>query len=1423
MNPPPRPRTPLSPSVVRFTSALASCVALLASTTSARADRLWDSDLSAIGNSTAGANLGGSGVWNTALGNWWNGASAINGPWPNGFSETAIFSGAAGTVNINTGGTGVLASGLRFNVGNYVIAGNSTSELLTLGGASPTVTVAKADTTTTLSATIAGSSGLTVAGSGTLALTGANTYSGGTTLNSGTLRVWHDSNLGAAGAPVTLNGGKLQLASMYLDRAVNVTAASTIDASALTGSANVRALSGSGSLTKTGTTELRMTASNDAYTGALTVARSSVRLINRDQGFDALHALDGSLRHASAYAIETGGSLVANFASDATAAPDAMADNAPIAMRGGVLQFISTSRPTGQREVAGQVALGRSLSSINVTQTNANQAAVFEFGGVSRQTGTTVNFSNTGGTLGATGANPRITFRAVPALNDGIVGGWAVVNAPLLGSGNIDFAGYVGSGGVGDQGVGALGTAGFANYVTHTAATIGAAAATDNALINASSGFSATVGNVTLNSLKFNNPGAGTATLGQLVGTTLTIDSGGIICSGSGTQYILGTAGANLTTNSDALYFHVVGNVTVNSTINGAGVALVRDLAGTFALSADNSYGGGTYLTGPGTTSTGSTAGRKYLGTGPVFVSATQLNLGQPGATSSPAGFTATDGARIQLQQTAAPYNTNGDRFTIEAGSMIYGSSTSPGNGLNSLTRVATLTGPGQVVLAPGAIVGYSGPLTGPLDLVNQTIRNLGTAADLFFGIAGTNSAASAITLGVGTPFKGMSSGPFNAWRLGTIFVSVGTTDIVFNSQTRNQSGTVSVVSTPLVFGDGTATAGGMRIDPLASGPVNAHITGFSVTLGDSNSIFGRPDAPVTFVVEGGSELTVSQPNALGSGSGIASVRVGQGGSFGPNATANFGDEINGEVRIEAGGRFHAQRANGLSGTGTIAFEPGSILHLSNPTGWSGPQADATNIPDTTVVRLAVNAFGTATQPLFSQPSFSGAGIYELSAGTVAAANPTAPDTTILSLNHGGIVTNDTADRTWLPAANGVITVGAGGGVLAASTGTFLRMQNAASLGANTLTVGSDRSIDGNLKHGEVRLAATVDATPGAQIAVLADVALRLDAADVLDDDLRITLGAGSLLIVDNADTVDRVSGASSSTISGDSRLTLANASGTDFTLDSRLNGSAGFELVKQGAGTLTLTNPASTGTGQITVAGGRLTVNGSLAQIASASVNGAGAELKVNGSINPAAQTLVVNGTVSGTGSLGPVATSGATTAARLAPGNSIGILTVQGTAATPGLDLSGGTGAVLSIELGKVVAGAAVLGAGVDYDQVVVSGDAATLNTIVLGFNAALEITVPSGRFVDDGDLFFIAVNIANDAAVSGTFATLPEGATVVADDGTEFKITYAADWAGAQAGSASSGGNDIALIAVPEPTVAVSLVGTLPLFLIRRRRRR
>lgn len=79
----------------------------------------------------------------------------------------------------------------------------------------------------------------------------------------------------------------------------------------------------------------------------------------------------------------------------------------------------------------------------------------------------------------------------------------------------------------------------------------------------------------------------------------------------------------------------------------------------------------------------------------------------------------------------------------------------------------------------------------------------------------------------------------------------------------------------------------------------------------------------------------------------------------------------------------------------------------------------------------------------------------------------------------------------------------------------------------------------------------------------------------------------------------------------------------------------------------------------------------------------------------------------------------------------------------------------------------------------------------------------------------MFFILVNNDSDA-INGIFTGLAEGSTFVDSMSNQYQITYTADY-----GSTSfTGGNDVALMVIPEPSVA--LLGALGCLALLRRRR-
>lgn len=157
----------------------------------------WDSDGAPAGSRvTTGAGLGGAGTWNASARKWYTGGAEV--AWVGG--NNAVFWGTGGTVTLAAGQS---VNSLAFKSNGYLL----TASTLTLG--SPAITV-DSGISATIGSTIAGSAGLTKNGSGTLTLTHANTYSGATTINAGTLAVMNVTGSGTGTGPLIVStGGKL--------------------------------------------------------------------------------------------------------------------------------------------------------------------------------------------------------------------------------------------------------------------------------------------------------------------------------------------------------------------------------------------------------------------------------------------------------------------------------------------------------------------------------------------------------------------------------------------------------------------------------------------------------------------------------------------------------------------------------------------------------------------------------------------------------------------------------------------------------------------------------------------------------------------------------------------------------------------------------------------------------------------------------------------------------------------------------------------------------------------------------------------------------------------------------------------------------------------------------------------------------------
>ncbi len=171
----------------------------------------------------------------------------------------------AGTLGINADAAlGNAASSITFNGGTLQIAaGLNDSRAVTLNSGG---TIDTGVDSSTFTGVFSGNGSMTKAGAGMLTLFAANTYTGGTTVNAGTLSISTDSNLGNAAGPLTFNGGTLQTtAGITSGRNISLAGSGTIDTQ-IYDSTFTGVISGGGALTQLGNGVLFLAGAN-SYSG----------------------------------------------------------------------------------------------------------------------------------------------------------------------------------------------------------------------------------------------------------------------------------------------------------------------------------------------------------------------------------------------------------------------------------------------------------------------------------------------------------------------------------------------------------------------------------------------------------------------------------------------------------------------------------------------------------------------------------------------------------------------------------------------------------------------------------------------------------------------------------------------------------------------------------------------------------------------------------------------------------------------------------------------------------------------------------------------------------------------------------------------------------------------------------------------------
>jgi autotransporter-associated beta strand protein len=184
-------------------------VNLLVQTRISLGEENWDGP----GTTANGLVGGGSGSWDNTTTNWTNATGTNNHVWS---GKNAVFGGNAGTVLVNNN---IAFEGIEFTTSGYKILGNDANELRPTGEAILKTTSAGV-LSALISAPITGPGSLFKTGLGQVSLAGINTYSGGTTVEAGSLDArgvtrttgssshsFEIASLGAA--PIRMRGGEL--------------------------------------------------------------------------------------------------------------------------------------------------------------------------------------------------------------------------------------------------------------------------------------------------------------------------------------------------------------------------------------------------------------------------------------------------------------------------------------------------------------------------------------------------------------------------------------------------------------------------------------------------------------------------------------------------------------------------------------------------------------------------------------------------------------------------------------------------------------------------------------------------------------------------------------------------------------------------------------------------------------------------------------------------------------------------------------------------------------------------------------------------------------------------------------------------------------------------------------------------------------
>lgn len=1283
-----------------------------------------------VGNADASSTFAGNIIGSGSLTKTGTGTFTLSGA--NSFTGGTTISG--GTLQIGDGGgTGSLVGDV---VNNATLAFNRTGSL-------------------TLAGDISGTGALTKSGTGTLILTGAASHTGGTTISAGALQIGDSGTTGAISGNILNNG------ALSFKRTNDLSYAGVI--------------SGSGSLTQAGSGTLTLTAVN-TFSGGTTITTGGTLRIGNDG------TNDGSVGGA----VFNDGTLEFDNLNAASFAGVISGNGALRKLGSNTLTLSGASTYSGPTFItAGTLLLGgngRLNASGNVS---VSSGATFDLGGYTQSIG---ELSGAGEVK--LGAGSLSAGKATNSTFTGVISGAGSLTK--MGTGRLTLAGdntFTGSATIaaGTLQIGNAGTTGaLATDVTNSG--VLAFNRTNEYIFDKVISDGVGAGSVEQNgSGRTILTGANTYTGGTTVNAgALQIGNGGAAGSIAGSVTV--ASGAEFAVKRSDIY-------ALPNAVSGAGSFAQRG-TGTTVLGDGMTYSGGTVIEA-GTLKVGSGGAQGSLGSGAI-ANAGALVIDKnnaitiAGAISGTGSFETSGGTGGTGVTKLSGASTYTGATTVSGGTLEV--SGSLGNTAVTVQSGATLAGAGSITgavtvasggrLAPGA---NPGTLTTGTLTVGALVLSSGSQLDFDLGLpnlpagngsdrvdvtgnltlAGTLNVANAGGFGGGIYRLFNYGGTLtnNGLTLGTLPSGVAAGDLSVQTSVSSQVNLVNSNGLTLKFWDGgaagnanngaidggagiwSATSGNWTdLDGTINGPA-APAPGYMVFQGTSGivtvdtslgavSATGMQFDANGYRIEGGT-VTLSGTQAI--------IRVGDGTTGGASYVATIASNLTGAselvktdlgtlvlsgtnsytggtllnagtLSVSADGNL-GQAAGGLAFNGGVLRVTGtSFTSTSRVVTWgnNGGGFDIADAANSFTLSQALSGTGALAKlgagTLILTGTNSHTGGTTISAGTLqVGAGGTAGEITGAVVNNSRLAFNRSDIVTFAGAISG------SGALTQMGPGTLILTGANSYAGGTTISAGTLQIGDG-----------------GTTGAISGDVAnsgaLAFNRSDMVTFSGAISgtgalkqLGTGTL----NLTGVNSYSGGTTitagtlrgSATSFGSGAILNNAAlvidqNSDAQFANAINGTGRF--TKTGTGSLNLTGN-STLSGPTTIAAGRLAVNGSLANSAVTVESGA---------------TLGGNGTI---GRLNVLA------GGIVAPGNSIGTLTVNG-------NVTFAPGSIYQVE---------VNGAG-QSDQIISTGTI-TVSGATLAIAAISGSMPPSARF----KLFDAAGGVSGQfTSVTSNFAFLTPG---------------------------------------------------------------